>query len=455
METEYVGSEIVDGPGRRRTQSHEDEREDSPASPPPPAKKKSGHEPSSPFARFLGRVCARNGGLIAVTDSESDSPPKSSTINKSKASTTRTSDGARPRPRPRSKPLSSVADANPSYTTLAQPSPPSDAHHGTVYAPATSGYRKHSRHWNPDGSLIVVVGGVGYRLSKSRLTKLSNALADVLKSPTAKAGKVPKWPGVGATLEKESDGGKIPVVQLDEATCVVGRDWERLVDVLDDPDFRDDPPSLSRVYSVLRASHALSIHTFEQWAREIVTDAWSDDLHELGSKIPQGADLVEVLNLGRSFALPGVVKRVMYELLKDEVFMQRSDDGDEGGSNPNGRLLLEDVLLLTSARAKLQLRWIRETVKFPRAQMKVPCLPSCIFCRKGGAGWAHQKLVVDGGMQEAYLNDVLAGFEALAKLPWAEEDGFCCRCAPIMAGLWRKARVQIWEECDELFGVYL
>lgn len=436
---------------RRRTQSDEDEREDSPASPPPPAKKKSGYEPSSPFARFLGRVCARNGGLISVTDSESDSPSKS-TINKSKTSTTMSSNRARPRPRPRSKPLSSVSDANSSHTTLAQPSLPSAAHHGTVYAPATTGYRKHSRHWNPDGSLIVVVGGVGYRLSRSRLTKLSNALADVLKSSTAKA---PKWPGVSATLEKESDGGKIPVVHLDEATCVDGRDWERLVDVLDAPDFRDDPPSLSRVYSVLRASHALSIHTFEQWAREIVTDTWSDDLHELGSKIPQGADLVEVLNLGRSFALPGLVKRVMYELLKDEVFMQQSDDADDGDSNFTAKLSLDDVLVLTSARAKLQLRWIRETVKFPRAQMKVPCLPSCIFCRKGGAGSAHQKLVANCGMQEAYLNDVLAGFDALAKLPWAEEDGFCCRCAPVMAGLWRKAKVQIWEECDKLFGVYL
>ncbi|KAF6751499.1 hypothetical protein DFP72DRAFT_779323, partial [Ephemerocybe angulata] len=118
------------------------------------------------------------------------------------------------------------------------------------------------------------------------------------------------------------------------------------------------PPSLYRVYSILRASHSLSIPTFELWARKIVTDASSDDLHELGSEIPQDVDLIEVLNLGRSFALPGVVKRVMYELLKDEVFMQRSDDRDDGGSNLTAKLSLDDVLLLTSARAKLQLRWI-------------------------------------------------------------------------------------------------
>lgn len=330
-------------------------------------------------------------------------------------------------------------------------------------------YRQHERHWNRDGNLIVVIGGVGYKLHQSRVAKLSKWFSALIAeaSDDATGSGIFTYQGKGKERMVESDqqirrragvdGRKgILRVELDE---VEERDWETLVDALDDAiTYFQNPPSLNQVYAILRAARALSFPAFESWAKTIVQDAWSDDLKRLGEPLPQGADPVEAMTVGRRCGMPTVLKRAIYELLKDELFYQDADDaheadGDEGGGGSNAVLSTKVILLLTSARAKLQSSWVRETAQFPDALLQPPnCGGPCTSMDANAAHTAHRELVIRSGVQERYMNDVIGGFGELAEGKWAQK-GFCPTCVGTLRAGWRASTDRVWGECDELFGL--
>lgn len=86
-------------------------------------------------------------------------------------------------------------------------------------------YKKHHTHWYLDGSLFVQLGGVRYRVHRSRMVRVSDWFRDALESGRSKSKGKQKQ-----EVEYEEDG--TPLVRLDG---VVGRgDWEVLLGALDE-----------------------------------------------------------------------------------------------------------------------------------------------------------------------------------------------------------------------------
>ncbi|KAF6750220.1 hypothetical protein DFP72DRAFT_911379 [Ephemerocybe angulata] len=332
-------------------------------------------------------------------------------------------------------------------------------------------YRQHERHWNRDGNLIVVIGGVGYKLHQSRVAKLSkwfSALIAESSDDAAGSGivtyegkgkermvesdeQIRRRAGVSVDWEKSAEDGADVVlrVELDEMKWVEEQDWEMLVDALDDAiTYFQNPPPLTCLYAVLRAARALSFPAFESWAKTIVQGAWSDDLKQLGEPLPQGADPVGAMTVGRRCGMPGVLKRAI-----GMPTIAREADGDERGGRSNAVLPTKVILLLTSARAKLQSIWVRETAQFPDALLQPPnCGGPCTSMDANAAHTAHRELVIRSGVQERYMNDVIGGFVELAEGKWAQK-GFCPTCVGTLRAGWRASRDRVWGECDELFGL--
>lgn len=199
----------------------------------------------------------------------------------------------------------------------------------------------------------------------------------------------------------------------------------------------------------------------------------------------------------------------------------------------------KDFTLLTKARSKLTARWNRETIQFPESLLPCPDAianaPSgvdpgekasaqddeeeeeytCAASDAATAREAHRRLVIQSGVQERYMYEVIGGLEALEDLRWGwspdEEEGdagsastssrnasrektgedgedggdadecggkgrgkdekrkdeekddddgeevyygeFCDGCVKKMKRMWRGARERVWKDCDGLLSI--
>ncbi|KAF6748880.1 hypothetical protein DFP72DRAFT_915677 [Ephemerocybe angulata] len=310
-------------------------------------------------------------------------------------------------------------------------------------------YKTHPRHWEPDGNVVVHLDGMGYRLYRGRLARES------------------EWFAEGIKRYDEDAEMKLVVVELD-GMGVRRQDWETLLDTMDDAAaFLGMLPSPTNLAEILRVSHTLRFRSIEDGAKRIYCDIWSDEHHRLprSQRSIDTGNAIEALTIGRLSGLPGVVKRAMYELLKDEALGQAQDGDDVSGEGErfNPSLSSMDVLLLVSARSKLQRRWIKETSQYPPALL--PCThdaPShgshqdiwkiCIAKEPSAAREAHRKLVLESGCQEQWINDVMCGFEALSDLPWAA-NGLCDVCVKKLGEDWSNVRTSVWSECEAWFRI--
>ncbi|KAJ2923836.1 hypothetical protein H1R20_g13261, partial [Candolleomyces eurysporus] len=320
----------------------------------------------------------------------------SSSVSTSSSTAAVTSSTQQPKPRPRSKPRSTGSMAPPPSTA-----PPAFAESSISSASSTShtnpnpnkrssssiavNYIKHPEFWQLDGSLQVQIGNVRFKLTRSRMVRMSGLFRDVIDSVSSKTIGKRRMGGVRVTWE-----GTMPVVTLDEAKIVNASDFEVWVRAVEDTfSYLTSDPPLTSIYALQRASTALRSPSPLAHTTKVILDVWSADLGKLTTARLSGA--AEVLALSRKSGgiggtMDSVVKRAMYELLRHETFEQDDDDSDEDDceifsvhgsssdedevdsknrSSKNGKgwdnrkkwkLQTKDVMLLTSARAKLQRR---------------------------------------------------------------------------------------------------
>lgn len=157
-------------------------------------------------------------------------------------------EGSSPRPtgihasspaRPVAAPVPSTSKNKPTLSTSkSKPTPTASNAKASVKAHA---YTKHPTHWHLDGSLLVELEGVRYRLHRSRMVAISGVVREVLDGSYLNGEGKAK----GKAKEREREGGRkggrvrveyeedgTPLVFLDG---VVGRtDWETLVDAMDE-----------------------------------------------------------------------------------------------------------------------------------------------------------------------------------------------------------------------------
>ncbi|KAF5320441.1 hypothetical protein D9611_010735 [Ephemerocybe angulata] len=338
----------------------------------------------------------------------------------------------------------------------------------STLTPEPREYKTHPRHWEPDGNVVVHLDGMGYRLYRGRLARESEWFAEGIKRVSSEKGKGKAVDDDAFRVEYDEDAEmKLVVVELD-GMGVRRQDWETLLDTMDDAAaFLGMLPSPTNLSEILRVSHTLRFRSIEDGAKRIYCDIWSDELHRLprSQRSIDTGNAIEALTIGRLSGLPGVVKRAMYELLNDEALGQAQDGDDVSGEGErfNPSLPSMDVLLLVSARSKLQRRWIKETSQYPPALL--PCThdaPShgshqdiwkiCIAKEPSAAREAHRKLVLESGCQEQWINDVMGGFEALLDLPWAA-NGLCDVCVKKLGEDWSNVRKSVWSECEAWFRI--
>ncbi|KAF6748847.1 hypothetical protein DFP72DRAFT_911381 [Ephemerocybe angulata] len=333
-------------------------------------------------------------------------------------------------------------------------------------------YKKHPRHWKSDGSVYVVLGLSVYRLYRSRLVESSAWFNEVLKAspsgPTPSASAKGKEPesGAGVVLwNAEANGTIMPTVKLDGVEGVNQRDWERLLDAMDDAiSYVHREPPTHVVLSILRVSLALQFLHFLNWAKRTLSEAWSGELLATGGFSEKGLlrleDAPDVVAVGRMCGLPSVVKRAMYELLKDQTFGQGA-----GGKS----LSTEDIMRLVHLRSSMQRMWVQQTTTYPPDLLpcRVPLPPKppgqqksahqgpvCIALHKHlAARDVHRKLVIESGIQDAFMCDFFNGMKELVNLPWASE-GFCADCVGRLHARWGWSMTKpIWDRCTNLVGV--
>ncbi|RXW15093.1 hypothetical protein EST38_g10761 [Candolleomyces aberdarensis] len=464
----------------------------------------------------------------------SPAPPASKrvkvTSNSASTSAAVISSTQQPKPQPRSKPRSTGSMAPPPSTV-----PPTFAESSISNASSNSStnsnpnnqsssliaanYTKHPEFWQLDGSLQVQIRNVRFKLTRSRMVRISGLFKDVIDSVSSKARGKRRMGGVRVSWE-----GTMPVVTLDEEKVVSASDFEVWVRAVEDTfSYLASGPSLTSIYALQRASTALRSPSPLAHATKVVSDVWSGDLKKLTTTKLSGA--TEVLALSRKSGgiggtMDGVVKRAMYELLRHETFEQEDSDSDEddceifsvhgsseeedevypknrsskGGRHGDNRkkwkLPTKDVMLLTSARAKLQRRWMKDTAVYPGELL--PCqglssspttssttstssgqLPprapsACPGTNPPLAQEVFRKLLLSAPSSaaesnlndedtidhvEAYMDDVVCGYTALLSLPWRERAGFCDDCVERQRRMWSGTRERVWKDCEVLFGL--
>ncbi|KAF6750219.1 hypothetical protein DFP72DRAFT_911378 [Ephemerocybe angulata] len=323
-------------------------------------------------------------------------------------------------------------------------------------APPGLPYRKHDRHWNLDGSLIVRIEGVGYKLCRSRIVKESEWFAAILAHQEEVSRNVLRH-------ERAENGDSIPIITLDEVVGSV-MDWERLVDALDDAiTYLHAPPSHDHLYSVLRVSHALGFRSFEAWAKRVVIESWSSG--PTGTRHPCGVNAATALALGRQFEMPALVERVMYQLMKENEFGLTLGDTDDEDRKPRmggaeaADLSREDRGQLAGVQSWLRERWMEETSRIPmdflpcEGPPKLASGKRCVGKRAMAAHDVFRRVVVDTEFRREWRNDVVGGFEALGKIRWKAEGGFCMHCVDRLKEMWQEKGEAVWENCVNLLRI--
>ncbi|TRM66359.1 hypothetical protein BD626DRAFT_487571 [Schizophyllum amplum] len=282
---------------------------------------------------------------------------------------------------------------------------------------------KHEDFWALDGSVILQVENVQFKLHRSSLAKQSAWMAVLFEE----------------SPDSEDIGG-VPIYCLDRTGLRAGdleillRTWENAIL------YALEPAPFITTVAVLRASLALHFMDYESFARHQLRRLWPDGLEDLTTtRIPNA---VATVVLTRDGHMPGVRKRAMYELVRTEGFSQ----------GPNEEKLSEaEYSALVRAREKLTNVWIMNAGMAPKVGL--PDGHSDLHCieRLGHGIRAHYSALSETKILEEYANDAICGLQALAEIDW-KAHGFCDRCATAKRNAWNEIRQKQWENLDLWLG---
>ncbi|KIP03251.1 hypothetical protein PHLGIDRAFT_121770 [Phlebiopsis gigantea 11061_1 CR5-6] len=270
---------------------------------------------------------------------------------------------------------------------------------------------KHPDHWHTDGSVILTFGHVAFRLHRSRLSQQSTFFAELFHGGAEVVRGSKDELAVKAWREGNMDGKPLFVVE-----GVSPDDFDQMLKAADNAiTFVFQPPSFAELASILRASLSLSFTSLSSFATHQLTTMWPGTLPSHHTPIPgQRADAEETIVLARTCALPALLKRALYELLRAPGLGQR----------------LDDEFMLAGDDAA----WARRKV-------------SRTDLARAAAAEHWRELVLNSDLYVEYMNDPLEGLERLAELRW-EEKGFCGGCVASWRTSWMRQREKIWANLD-------
>ncbi|KAJ7352175.1 hypothetical protein DFH08DRAFT_934656 [Mycena albidolilacea] len=274
---------------------------------------------------------------------------------------------------------------------------------------ASQGFAKHSRFWALDGNVILQVGSVAFKVHRSRLSTQSVWFEKLFEK---KAGRE-------EPLEDDEENiNDVAVETLD------GLDLYLLDPLATMEDFE------ALLTAIFRAATTFKFHKFRQYTSRYLLEWFSDDVDELSSSVlPQPAAAVL---LGRTWNLPGILKRAFYELLRTKP--DEPPTRDDETVNMSNRLEgweMVDITRLGEAQKHLTAAWL-----------------SVLTTANSDTVEANRKLDSSHCRGRAQIS---ARSNLRPRCPNGGELGI----DPRLQGLWyqqkssfAKKKVQIWEDMD-------
>ncbi|KAL6302317.1 hypothetical protein BKA93DRAFT_737171 [Sparassis latifolia] len=341
---------------------------------------------------------------------------------------------------------------------------------------------RHEEFWHLDGSVVVLIETIAFKLHRSRLSVQSEFFKRLFSnSPPPQAIAVDIDGASGSNAEdNEVQEVNVPMFSgcpLYTLTNVTVQDFVELLKAEKlGIAYAFNPPPSPILAAILRAAYALEFGTILEFATHRLQALWPSDLAQLTpDSIPHAA---EAIVLARQCNLPQVCKRAFYELLRSPSFEQEADgDNDEDDDNDmyvdeqeeaGRRLQHADLVRLISTREKLRSEWLR-VVCTPPVPSVVPCPleqipsdmrdperePELVRCRatreKNSELW--MRAVLNGPtLVESGTYDPLCALQTLCDMDWADM-GYCHGCVGARRELWGEKREKLWKDLDAWLGL--
>ncbi|VDC03650.1 unnamed protein product [Peniophora sp. CBMAI 1063] len=313
-------------------------------------------------------------------------------------------------------------------------------------SPDESAPTPHERFWFDDGSVVVQVEDVLFRLHKSLLSAQSSYFRDLF------AGQISQ-----PTDYDAGSGDTLPLYVLPEGDLKITSvyDVEELLDVLTKPHTNARNHSSTTLYAIARAAHELEFDDTHAWAaQELLDQYWSNDLNIIPSEPrsdgPHAA--LHVLQVATDAHIPLIRKAALYDVLRLPDFGQSTKTA--------ARLRLADYEILTRARHHCAQVWMDVLTVPPwrsqqcadeERQSKDP-----ICAARSSSQRKHRwNTLIHSQNLRKYWIDPVAGFRHLQgmSIPMDEKTGFCFDCRQAWRNSWKRRLNQLWDELDEVLGL--
>lgn len=187
---------------------------------------------------------------------------------------------------------------------------------------------------------------------------------------------------------------------------------------------------------------------FWEFARNYLLDTFSDSLVDVTST--PIANPTAAIILGRTWDLPGILKRAFYELLRaqpDAPNSHPSDDGNEVAAHRLQGLEVDDIIRLSDTQKHLTAAWL--TV-LSLVTDKCPTKTPCAAARPTG-GWSA--IVGEDLVLQKFQYDPICGLDVLIRVDWTGSPAFCTQCAAARKAWLIKKKKQIWDNLDQWLSI--
>ncbi|KAJ6467517.1 hypothetical protein C8R47DRAFT_1056120 [Mycena vitilis] len=310
---------------------------------------------------------------------------------------------------------------------------------------ASQSFAKHSRFWALDGNVVVQFGAIAFKLHRSRLSTQSVWFEKLFEKRAGREEPLEEdEKNIESVVVEDMDG--IGIYHLDSIGTV--KDFEALLTAMEDAiDLFYRPPRFLTAAAIFRAATTYKFHKFVQFTRQYLLDAFSDDLGApMNAPIPNA---VAAVVLGRTWKLPGILKRAFYELLRSQPETAPRPDDDEihEGENPLEALEMADIIRLSDAQKHLTMMWLT-VLPPPLTASTCSAKPPCPATRYSGAWTTKISEVVQG-----YRLDPLSGLDSLLAVHWTSVHGFCKSCARKQMLSFKTKKEEIWDGLDTWFAI--
>ncbi|KAJ7609243.1 hypothetical protein DFH06DRAFT_1017343 [Mycena polygramma] len=309
---------------------------------------------------------------------------------------------------------------------------------------ASQSFSKHSRFWALDGNVVLQFGAVAFKLHRSRLSTQSVWFEKLFEKRAGREEPLEEdEKDIENVVVEDMDGTDI--YHLDSLGTV--EDFEALLTAMEDAiDFVYHAPRFLTAAAIFRAATTYKFHKFVEFTREYLLDEFPDDLGAMTlAPIPNAASAVL---LGRTWNLPGILKRVFYELLRSQPQAPPSpDDGVRESQNPLEGLEMADIIRLSHAQKRITTVWLSvlpASLSANTCSAKAPCAAT-----RHAAGWTTKISEI----VQQYRLDPLSGLNALRVEHWKSVHGFCKPCAQKQMVSFRKKKEEIWASLDTWFDI--